>query len=132
MLNIPRVSEKVSKLSQLKSEKVFGYLSGDYKKVRDVSKQIAHECANDFDIFLKSKSAEIKNVPIFSKFAIKTIWVKLLEQFTRKTPEEKLLNARLMLHKLNQERFRTEKLDRNINKVKNEIFYYESKVRNQQ
>ncbi len=129
MPSIAPISEKISKLSQLKSDKAFGYLSGDYKKVREVSKQIASECVNDFDSFLKAKSTEIKNIPIFSKFGLNTIWVSFIEKLTKKTPEEKLLSARLMLNKFIQKRFRTEKLDRDINKLRTEIFYLENKIK---
>ncbi len=83
----------VQRLQQLRSDKIFNYVFGDYKGYKTAAKEFAKlsvENPESFKILQQTPAPKI-TVPMFSKPGLKMLKVWFLDKFRVKTPEEKAL-----------------------------------------
>jgi len=81
----------VQRLQQLRSDKMFNYVIGDYKGYKTAAKEFAKlsvENPESFKILQQTPAPKV-TMPLFSKPALKMLKVWFLEKFRLKTPEEK-------------------------------------------
>jgi hypothetical protein len=95
-------AEKINQLSALKNGMTAAIIDGDYKSYKATKRTYAKQAIEDFAAAKQAPAMTIQNIPIFSKFGWKILKMAIREHFSRKTPEEKLLNQKAKLVKMEE------------------------------
>lgn len=95
-------TEKINKLSELKNQITSSVIDGDYKTYKIAKRTYAKQAIEDFDAAKQAPAMTIQNIPVFSKLGWKILKMAIREHFSSKTPEEKLLNQKTKLLKMEE------------------------------
>ncbi|MFA7659316.1 MAG: hypothetical protein WCY19_07770 [Candidatus Gastranaerophilaceae bacterium] len=94
---------RIQKIKKLIEGKMLLSALGKYKEYKAASVSLAKIGLEDFDLFKKATADPIYRgqwFPLFSKEGLRLLKIRLLDFFSKKTPEEKRFNELLRLDKL--------------------------------
>ena len=81
---------QLNRVSQLRNSMMMDAILGNYKDFKNAKKEYASIVIQDFDA-IKKLPAQKAEVPLFSKYGLRMIYVMIRDFFRIKTPEEKCL-----------------------------------------